>query len=159
MLLSLTFLTNSPALRDNIRPGDHYSILLNIAGLNPHQDTPCEILHTYLLGLDKYLWHDTNKVWDKKKDDLFALRLQGSSIDGLSLASLRAQYLVQYKNSLIGKSFKALQQLAIFHFHDSDLCSGPLFDLWRANGELGALLWFPEIEDIDQYLVSPSPIL
>ncbi|KAF9457224.1 hypothetical protein BDZ94DRAFT_1176044 [Collybia nuda] len=120
-------------------------------GLNPHRDSPCEILHTVLLGVDKYLWHETNKVWDKKKDDLFGVRLQSSSIDGLTLYPLRAQYLVQYKNSLVGKHLKALQQLAIFHLHD-DLCSKAVFDLWKANGELGAMLWYPEIKDMDTYL-------
>jgi len=61
--------------------------------------------------------------------------------------------MVQYKNSLIGKHFKALQQLAVFHLHGG-LCSKELFDLWKANGELGALIWYPEIKDIDKYLVS-----
>lgn len=111
--------------------------LTPIGGLSPHTYTPCEILHTVLLGIDKYLWHDSNKVWDKKKDDLFALQ---------------SHYLVQYTNSLIGKRCKNLQQLAIFHLHD-DLCSNALFEMWRANGELGALLWFPEIKEMVLYLV------
>jgi hypothetical protein len=65
--------------------------------------------------------------------------------------------MVQYKNSLIGKHFKALQQLAVFHLHDG-LCSKGLFDLWKANGALGALIWYPEIKNIDKYLVSCSNI-
>jgi hypothetical protein len=105
------------------------------------------------LGTDKYLWHETNKAWDKKKDELFAIRLQSSSTDGLSLSPVRAHYMVQYKNSLIGKHFKALQQLAVFHL-DDNLSSPALFDLWKANGALGAHIWFPEIQDIDKYLVS-----
>ncbi|KDR77189.1 hypothetical protein GALMADRAFT_267364 [Galerina marginata CBS 339.88] len=141
---------NSP-LRKSLRPGDHYNILLDIPGLDPHRDSPCEILHTVLLGDDKYLWHDTNKVWDKKQDKLFAIRLQSSSIDGLSLSPIRAQFLVQYKNSLIGKHFKGLQQLGVFHLHDN-LCTPDYFDLWKANGELGAMLWYPEIENIETYL-------
>lgn len=130
----------------------------NSQGLNPHRDTPCEILHTVELGNDKYIWHETNKVWDKKKDAQFAIRLQSSSTDGLSLPPLRSHYMVQYKNSLIGKHFKALQQLAVFHLH-SGLCSKALFDLWKANGALGALIWYPEIKNIDEYLVSCSPNL
>ncbi|KAJ6552358.1 hypothetical protein B0H10DRAFT_1849475 [Mycena sp. CBHHK59/15] len=109
------------------------------------------ILHTILLGEDKYVWHETNKGWNDEQDALFAARLQSSSAKGLSIPPLRAQYLVQYKNSLIGKHFKSLQQLAVFHL-DEKLCSPQVFDLWKANGELGAMLWYPEIKDMDTYL-------
>ena len=74
-------------------------------------------------------------------------------MDGLSITSLRAHYCVQYKNSLIGKHLKALQQLAIFHLDDG-LCDPELMELWKATGELGALLWIPEIKDSAQYQVS-----
>ena len=84
---------------------------------------------------------------------MFAVRLQSSSTNGLNLASVRGRYIVKYKNGLIGKHFKILQQLGIFHLHD-DLCSKNLFNLWKASGELGALLWYPEIRKQDQYLVS-----
>ncbi|KAJ7907479.1 hypothetical protein B0H13DRAFT_1618370, partial [Mycena leptocephala] len=100
---------------------------------DPHSDTPGEILHTYLLGNDKYVWHDTTKNWDDKKGDIFASRLQGSSINGLSIPPPRPQYVVQYKNSLIGKHFKMLQQLGVFHLHD--LCAPLVFDLWKATGD------------------------
>ncbi|KAK6984274.1 hypothetical protein R3P38DRAFT_3452691 [Favolaschia claudopus] len=68
--------------------------------------------------------------------------------------SLRARYIVKYKNGLTGKHFKILQQLGIFHLHN-DLCGDNLFNLWKAAGELGALLWFPEICNQAQYL-APS---
>ncbi|KAJ7675041.1 hypothetical protein B0H17DRAFT_1161670 [Mycena rosella] len=109
--------------------------------LDPHQDSPCEILHSILLGDDKYIWHETNTKWDKAKGEIFAIQLQSSSTNGLNMAS----------NALIRKHFKVVQQLGIFHLHD-DLCSSNLFDLWRASGELGALLWFPEIRNLEQYL-------
>ncbi|KAJ7833714.1 hypothetical protein B0H14DRAFT_3710403 [Mycena olivaceomarginata] len=130
-----------------LRPGDHFQ------WLDPHQDSPCEILHTYLLGIDKYIWHDTSnaKVWDEKKCELFATRLQSSSIDSLTLPPIRARYLVKYRNSLIGKHFKALQQLAVFHL-DETLCSSLILDLWKAVGELGAMLWYPEIKKMAEYL-------
>ncbi|KAJ7226230.1 hypothetical protein C8J57DRAFT_1197699 [Mycena rebaudengoi] len=135
----------------NLRAGDHYNILLHVCGLSPHRDSPCEILHTVLLGEDKYVWHETNKAWSSEQDALFATRLQSSSVDGLSLLPLRAQYLVQYKNSLIGKHFKVLQQLGAFHL-DSKLCSPEVINLWKANRELGAMLWYPEIKDMNTYL-------
>ncbi|KAF5372390.1 hypothetical protein D9615_009298 [Tricholomella constricta] len=119
--------------RKELRPGDHFNVLLRLRGLDPHRDSPCEILHTVLLGNDKYIWHETTKAWDKAQEDLFATRLQSSSTDGLTISPL------------------SLQQLGAFHL-DESLCSRPLFDLWKANGELGALLWYPEICDMDRYL-------
>ncbi|KAJ7839405.1 hypothetical protein B0H13DRAFT_2239608 [Mycena leptocephala] len=107
--------------------------LWNWVALTLTGDTPAEILHTYLLGNDKYVWHDTTKQWDDKKEEIFAARLAASSITGLSIPPPRARYVVQYKNSLI-----------VFHLHD--LCTPLLFDLWKATGELGAHLWFPEIK-------------
>ncbi|KAJ7831753.1 hypothetical protein B0H14DRAFT_2592432 [Mycena olivaceomarginata] len=86
----------------DLRPGDHYNVLLRLRGLDSHRDSPCEILHTILLGEDKYVWHETTKAWNDEQDD--------------------------------------------------KLCSPELFELWKANGVLGALLWFPEIKDMDQYL-------
>ncbi|KAJ7483970.1 hypothetical protein B0H11DRAFT_2416152, partial [Mycena galericulata] len=138
--------------RHQLRPGDHYNILLRVRGLDPHQDSPCEILHSILLGDDKYIWHETNTAWDKSKADTFAVRLQSSSTSGLNLSSLRGRYIVKYKNALIGKHFKVLQQLGAFHLHE-DLCSKNLFELWKASGELGAMLWYPEIRNLEQYLI------
>ncbi|KAH9912209.1 uncharacterized protein B0H18DRAFT_942872 [Fomitopsis serialis] len=145
-----TLPADSP-LRDRLRPGDHYNVLLGLPGVEIHFDTPGEILHTYLLGQEKYVWHKTTSPWDKKKDELFAARLRGSSVDGLTLPPLRAEYLLQYKNSLVGKHFKALQQVGVFHLHD-DLCSDIIRELWKATGELGAMLWYNKIRKMDEYL-------
>ncbi|KAJ7306850.1 hypothetical protein DFH08DRAFT_1054251 [Mycena albidolilacea] len=103
-----------------------------------------------MLGEDKYAWHETSKVWNDEQGALFAAWLQSSSIDGLSLPPLRSHYMVQYKKSLIGKHYKALQQF------DETLCSPALLELWKANGVLGVLLWYPEIKDMDQYLADLS---
>ncbi|KAJ7924509.1 hypothetical protein B0H13DRAFT_1601528 [Mycena leptocephala] len=63
----------------------HYNVLLSLRGIAPHHDTPGELLHTYLSGNNKYVWHDSTKNWDDKKGDLFASRLQGSNLDSLSI--------------------------------------------------------------------------
>ncbi|KAJ7807985.1 hypothetical protein B0H14DRAFT_2609270 [Mycena olivaceomarginata] len=118
-----------------LRPGD-YNVHLRLRSLDPHRDSPCEILHTILLGEDKYVWHETTKVWNDEQGALFAARLQSASLDGLNLPSLRSKYMVQYKKSLIGKHYKALQQLGIFQL-DATLCSQEVFELWKANGVLG----------------------
>ncbi|KII82864.1 hypothetical protein PLICRDRAFT_120152 [Plicaturopsis crispa FD-325 SS-3] len=138
-------------LRKQLRSGTHYNPLLNTDGIDPHPDTPCEILHSKLLGDDKYVWYETSHPWNKKNDEIFAARLQAASTDGLTIAPLRARYVVQYKNNLIGKHYKALQQLAVFQMRD-DLCNRIMLDLWKATGEFGALLWYPEIRDIEMYL-------
>ncbi|EIW54556.1 uncharacterized protein TRAVEDRAFT_60724 [Trametes versicolor FP-101664 SS1] len=142
-------------LRRDIRPGDHYNPLLSIPSINVHRDTPCEILHTYLLGVDKYVWHKTNSEWDKKNEQLFAVRLRASSINGLTqlltLTSMLDDFIIQYPNSLLGKHFKILQQLAVFHLYDG-VCPPVIFDLWKATGELGAVLWFHKIDNLDLYL-------
>lgn len=58
---------------------------------------------------------------------------------------------MQYKNGLIGKHFKTLMQTMVFHVHD--IVSSDQFQLIKAIGSLGALLWVPEINGMDQYLV------
>ncbi|KAJ7893849.1 hypothetical protein B0H14DRAFT_3081346 [Mycena olivaceomarginata] len=102
-------------------------------------------------GNDKYVWHDTTKQWDRKQEETFAARLSSSSIQGLSIPPPRPRYVVQYKNSLIGKHFKMLQQLGVFHLHD--LFPPLLLDLWKATGKLGAHIWFPQINNMIQYLL------
>ncbi|KAJ7213834.1 hypothetical protein GGX14DRAFT_392616 [Mycena pura] len=43
-----------------VQPGDKMNPLLDLAGLDPSQDTPVELLHTVLLGVIKYIWHFMN---------------------------------------------------------------------------------------------------
>ncbi|KAI0689863.1 hypothetical protein BC835DRAFT_1418173 [Cytidiella melzeri] len=52
------------SLRNQIRPGDHYNKLLVLEDLDVHWDTIVELLHTYLLGLDKYVWHASRMAWN-----------------------------------------------------------------------------------------------
>lgn len=166
------------ALRNQLRSGDHYNVLLDYAGwrlnyacvltqdadevyldpgLDIHRDTLVELLHTYLLGLDRYLWHTTHTSWDETQRELMAIRLQSSSVDGLSIGPVRGHYMVKYRNSLIGRHFKTLQQVGVFHLHPDlleQVHGTLLLDLWKATGELGALLFYHTISDMDTYLVS-----
>lgn len=135
-----------------LRPGDHFNPVLDVVGLEGPRDTPVELLHTYLLGQDKYLWRLATQPWDKTKEEIFSIQLASSSIDGLSVSSIRAEYLVKYKNSLVGNHFKLLQQVSVFHLYDG-VCPPLVFDLWKATGELGALLWYHRIDNIERYMV------
>jgi hypothetical protein len=109
-------------------------------------------LHTILLGIVKYLWHNLHTSWNETQQNLFVIRLQSTDIDGLSVPPIQASYMMQYRNGLIGKHFKTLMQTMIFHVHD--IVSPDQFTLIKAVGSLGALLWIPEIENMGSYLVS-----
>ena len=85
-----------------------------VQALDVHRDTPVEILHTYLLGVDKYSWYHLHDKGSDTQKAAFAMRLQSSSLDGLSLPPLRASWMMQHPNNLIGKHLKAIQQLTIF---------------------------------------------
>jgi hypothetical protein len=111
-------------------------------------------LHTILLGVLKYLWHSTHTSWTPDQKKTFELRLQAAETSGLSIEGIRAGYIVQYANSLIGRQFKVLLQCAVFQIYD--LVDENHFRAWKAVGELAALLWFPEIVDMEGYCVSLS---
>ena len=120
-------------------------------GLDPSQDTPVEILHTILLGIVKYVWHSLHTSWDEAQQNLFVIRLQSTDIDGLSVPPIRAPYMMQYRNGLIGKHFKTLMQTMVFHVYE--IVSADQFTLIKAIGSLGALLWVHEIGNMNSYLV------
>lgn len=79
------------------------------------------------------------------------VRLQSTDIDGLTVPPIRASYLMQYRNGLIGKHFKTLMQTLIFHIHD--LVTPEQFTLVKAIGSLGSLLWVSEIDNMKAYIV------
>jgi hypothetical protein len=110
-----------------------------------------EILHTILLGNAKYTWYDLHHNWTAAQQDVFTVRLQGTNLDGLRVPPIRAAYMMQYRNGLIGKHFKTLMQTMIFHIHD--IVTPDQFALVRALGELGPLLWIPVIDNMEEYLV------
>lgn len=128
------------------------------AGLDPHRDTPVEILHVVLLGFVKYLWRDLvqNQLNNKdEKKNLLATRLSSFDVSGLGISPLAGQTLVQYSGSLTGRDFRALAQAAPFVAYD--LVSKDCLDTWVTLSKLIPLIWQPEIEDVDAHCVRLHP--
>lgn len=82
--------------------------------------------------------------WTPAQQDLFVLRLQSSGMDSLAGPPMRAAYMMQYKNNLIGKNFKTLIQTMAFHLH-SGLATENQIKLVHSIGILGGILWLSEV--------------
>ncbi|KAJ6543258.1 hypothetical protein DFH09DRAFT_1249389 [Mycena vulgaris] len=124
-----------------------------IKGLDPHQDTPVEILHVILLGFIKDLWRDLIQVQLKTKDDkkeLLITRLSSLDVSGLGISPLAGRTLVQYSGSLTGRDFRSIAQVAPFVVYD--LVSPECFETWQALSKLVPLIWQPEIHDIGPHI-------
>ncbi|KAL4077519.1 hypothetical protein J3A83DRAFT_4356546 [Scleroderma citrinum] len=119
---------------------DAINPLLGMKGLDIHQDTPTENLHTILLSVVKYHWGQTVYILDKAHLlGIFQSCLESINTDGLNSPTLDADYIVQFKESLIGKHFKSLAQAFL---------SG-----WTVIGELAILLWHAKMDNIEEYLI------
>ncbi|KAG9102118.1 hypothetical protein FS749_015701 [Ceratobasidium sp. UAMH 11750] len=91
--------------------------ILSAEGLDPYRGT-VEILHTILLGIEKYAWYSFHSSTKPDTHKIFETRLQSADMKGLDIDSVRASYIVRFKNNLIGRHFKTLMQLTIFQVHD-----------------------------------------
>ena len=129
-----------------------------LAGLDPHQDTPVEILHVVLLGFIKYFWCDLIQNQLKNKDDkkdILIQHLSSFNISGLNLSPLNGKTLVQYAGSLTGRDFRAISQVAPF----VNLVPSECYNAWVALSKLVPLIWQPTIEDINEHIVSNSSVV
>ncbi|KAK0471280.1 hypothetical protein IW261DRAFT_1671032 [Armillaria novae-zelandiae] len=124
-----------------------------IKGLDPHADTPIEILHVILLGFVKYMWRDVihnqlSQNEDKKRQ--LMVRLASVNVQGMGLPPLAGHTLVTYCGSLTGRDFHAIAQVAPFvlkKFVEDDC-----YETWVALSKLIPLIWQPEILDLNAYV-------
>ncbi|KAJ6542980.1 hypothetical protein B0H19DRAFT_1212717 [Mycena capillaripes] len=135
-------------------PQNTMSPVWRIKGLDPHQDTPVEILHVVLLGFVKYLWRDLIQQLKGKDDkkELLTIRLLSLDVSGLGISPLAGKTLVQYSGSLTGRDFRAIAQVAPFVVYD--LVSKECFETWQALSKIIPLVWQPEIDDIESHLLA-----
>ncbi|KII83172.1 hypothetical protein PLICRDRAFT_66300, partial [Plicaturopsis crispa FD-325 SS-3] len=119
--------------------------------LDPHSDTPVEILHVLLLGVVKYFWRDVIKRLKDEDKDILTARLSSFDVSGLCMSPLNAKALVNYSGSLIGRDFRAVVQAAPFVLHG--LLPKERIEVWLALSALVPLVWEPQIENVDQHIV------
>ncbi len=122
--------------------------------MDPHQDTPVEILHVVLLGFLKYMWRDVIQVQLKNKTaklGLLEIRLNSFDTSTLGLKPLNGRTLVQYCGSLTGRDFWSIVQVAPVVIHG--LVDPDCYETWLSLSKLVPLIWQPEITDIDIYTV------
>lgn len=124
-----------------------------LLGLDPHEDTPVEILHVVLLGFVKYFWRDliTNQIKADQKP-LLIQRLNSYDVSGLGISKIGGETLVNYSGSLTGRDFRVISQVAPFVIHD--LVPTDVFNAWVSLSKLVPLIYQPTIDDIDQFTVS-----
>ncbi|KAJ7350839.1 hypothetical protein DFH08DRAFT_806816 [Mycena albidolilacea] len=108
-----------------------YSLFLTLKGFDPVADTPIELLHTILLGAVKYIWHILHTPWSTEKKKTYSIRLQATSIEGLSIHAICTNYIMQYAGSLVGRQFKTIIKTAVFHLHN--LITEDQFTMWKVN--------------------------
>ncbi|KAF9233611.1 hypothetical protein BU15DRAFT_66415, partial [Melanogaster broomeanus] len=126
------------------------SPIWRIKGLDPHQDTPVEILHVILLGFIKYFWRDAISRLNDIQKSLLITRLTSFNVAGLGIPQLAGQTLVQYAGSLTGRDFRAISQAAPFVLYD--LVPPECYDTFVALSSLVPLVWQPVIENLDVHL-------
>ncbi|KAG9089952.1 hypothetical protein FRC06_001282 [Ceratobasidium sp. 370] len=144
----LGFLQN---LRHNL-PDRLYNPALIIPDLDANQDTPVEILHVILLGIVKYFWRDAVARQDNEGREVLKARINSLDLSGLGLSTPQGKTLVQYAKSLTGGDFRIVLQIAPLILYD--LLPTRAYDTWLALSHLGPLAFQPEIEDVNEYLVS-----
>ncbi|KAJ6604864.1 hypothetical protein B0H10DRAFT_2314156 [Mycena sp. CBHHK59/15] len=118
-------------------PKDITSPVWRIKDLDPHQDTPVEILHVILLGFVKYFWRDA-VAWVAKSDkETLIVRLSSFNISGLGVSPLAGHTLPHIMD--IDK-YTVQLEAAIKHFLD---CTCRLTLRWFNKPKFHVILHLP----------------
>ncbi|KAH7873932.1 uncharacterized protein C8R40DRAFT_1048559, partial [Lentinula edodes] len=129
-----------------------FSPVWRIKGLDPHRDTPVEILHVILLGFVKYYWRDAIARLSDPQKEILTNRLASVDVSSMGLAPLAGETLVKYARSLTGRDFRAIAQVAPFVLYD--LVPKECFEAWLSLSALIPLVWQPVINHLDEYLAT-----
>ncbi|KIJ48475.1 hypothetical protein M422DRAFT_125766, partial [Sphaerobolus stellatus SS14] len=121
-----------------------------IKSIDPHADTPVEILHVILLGCVKYFWRDVMLRISNDEKNILAARLSSMEVSALGIPPVAGKTLVNYAGSLTGRDFRVIAQVAPFCIYD--MVPSECYNTWLALGKLVPLVWQPEIEDIDEHI-------
>ena len=120
-------------------------------GLDPHANTPVEILHVILLGFVKYFWRDAVSRQNAEGKETLKCRINSFDTSSLGVARARGHTLVQYAGSLTGRDFRLILQLAPSVLQG--LLPNEAYEAWLALCRLAPLAFQPEINDLNSYLV------
>ena len=125
-----------------------------LLGLNPHSDTPVEILHVILLGIVKYFWRDAVSRLNPSQQEVLIIRLNSLDLSGLdpAIGSLSGETLVKYAGSLVGRDFRIIAQIAVFVLYD--LLPSKIIRAWAALAAMMPLVWMAKIQNKTAYFVS-----
>ncbi|KAJ7780683.1 hypothetical protein DFH07DRAFT_910197 [Mycena maculata] len=132
-------------------PPNITSPVWRIKDLDPHRDTPVEILHVILLGFVKYFWRDAVTQIKKSDKELLITRLSSFNVSGLGVSPLAGATLVNYAGSLTGRDFRIIVQAAPFVLQG--LLPASYIELWTSLSAVVTLVWQPHIPDLDKYIV------
>lgn len=113
-----------------------------------------EILHVILLGFVKYFWRDAVVRLREPDRQVLIARLSSFDVSGLGLPPLSGATLVNYARSLVGRDFCAIVQAAPFVLQGLNGISTESLDVWLALSRVITLVWQPEIQHIENHIVS-----
>lgn len=87
----------------------------------------------------------------RRKKATLAARLSSVEVSGLGLSRLPGETMVKYSGSLVGRDFRAIAQVAPFVLQG--LVSKECYNTWTSLSKLVPLVWQPEIDNLNDYLV------